>query len=94
MNISRVKSWCGNVYNLSNPWSGLSVKPVEGSALFWFNIGPNMHYDSRVLHLGCPVVHGNKWISNKWIKVLSQFKQYPCTISNKLNIIKYFSIHT
>ena len=60
------------------PQLGLSVKPVKGSALFWFNIGPNMHYDSRVVHLGCPVLHGNKWIANKWIKILSQFKHYPC----------------
>ena len=60
------------------PQLGLSVKPVKGSALFWFNIGPNMHYDFRVLHLGCPVLHGNKWIANKWIKILSQFKHYPC----------------
>ena len=62
---------------------GLSVKPVLGSALFWFNIGPNMHYDSRAQHLGCPVMHGNKWIANKWIKILSQFKHYPCNDKKK-----------
>ena len=70
------------------PQLGLSIKPIEGSALFWFNIGPNMHYDSRVLHLGCPVLHGNKWIANKWIKILGQFKQYPCKINKK-----HFSIY-
>ena len=32
------------------PQLGISVKPVLGSALFWFNIGPNMHYDSRSVH--------------------------------------------
>ena len=62
---------------------GLSVKPVLGSALFWFNIGPNMHYDSRAQHLGCPVMYGNKWIANKWIKILSQFKHYSCKINKK-----------
>ena len=69
------------------PQLGLSVKPVEGSALYWFNIGSNMHYDSRVLHLGCPVLHGNKWIANKWIKLLPQFRNYPCSEEKK-----YYSI--
>ena len=34
------------------PQLGISVKPVKGSALFWFNIGSDMHFDSRVIHLG------------------------------------------
>ena len=38
---------------------------------------------SRIYHLGCPVLHGNKWISNKWVKLLPQFKNYPCLIKNK-----------
>ena len=60
------------------PQLGISVKPVEGAALHWFNINADMDYDSRVLHLGCPVMYGNKWIANKWIKLLPQFKEYPC----------------
>ena len=69
------------------PQLGLSVKPVKGSAMFWFNIGPKMHYDSRIVHLGCPVMHGNKWIANKWIKILSQFQHYPCN-----DKIKHYNI--
>ena len=69
------------------PQLGISVKPVEGAALHWFNINADMHYDSRVLHLGCPVMYGNKWIANKWIKILPQFKHYPCSKKKK-----YFSI--
>ena len=34
------------------PQIGLSVKPVKGSALFWFNIHPAMVFDSRLVHLG------------------------------------------
>ena len=71
------------------PQLGLSVKPVKGSALFWFNIGPKMHYDSRIVHLGCPVMYGNKWIANKWIKILSQFQNYPCSV--KMNHYNIFS---
>ena len=71
------------------PQLGLSVKPVKGSALFWFNIGPKMHYDSRIVHLGCPVMHGNKWIANKTIKILAQFQHYPC--NDKMNHYNIFS---
>ena len=69
------------------PQAGISVKPVEGKALFWFNAGPRGGIDSRIYHLGCPVLHGNKWIANKWVKVLPQFKKYPCHVSNN----EYFS---
>ena len=69
------------------PQLGISVKPVEGAALYWFNINADMHYDSRVLHLGCPVMYGNKWIANKWIKILPQVKHYPCNEQKK-----YYSI--
>ena len=43
---------------------GVSVKPEQGSALYWFNMGAQNNYDSRVFHLGCPVIYGNKWIAN------------------------------
>ena len=60
------------------PQLGISVKPVEGSALYWFNKGADMSADSRNFHLGCPVSHGNKWIANKWIKHVPQFRKYQC----------------
>ena len=46
------------------PQAGISVKPEAGSALYWFNQGAQNNYDSRINHLGCPVLHGNKWIAN------------------------------
>ena len=58
---------------------GISVEPVKGSALFWFNAGPKGNFDSRIYHLGCPVLIGNKWIANKWIKWLPNFEAYPCS---------------
>ena len=64
------------------PQAGISVKPSIGSALFWFNMGAKNTYDSRVYHLGCPVLYGNKWISNKWIKSLANFKNYPCHLDD------------
>ena len=34
--------------------------------------------DERMMHLGCPVVAGNKWIVNKWIKWHPHMDSYPC----------------
>ncbi len=68
------------------PHSGISVQPEKGSALYWFNFGPDYSIDSRVNHLGCPVLIGNKWIANKWIKWTAQQNLYPCSTD------KYFSI--
>ena len=30
----------------------------------------------RMLHLGCPVVYGNKWIANKWVRWKEQMNRY------------------
>ena len=70
------------------PQAGISVKPEIGSALYWFNAGAQNNYDSRILHGGCPVAYGNKWIANKWIKIAAQFKQFNCD-GNK----EHYSIH-
>ena len=65
------------------PQPNISVKPNRGTALFWFNMGAQNNYDSRIRHLGCPVLYGNKWIANKWVKWLSNFRKYPCLIHRK-----------
>lgn len=62
------------------PQVGISVKPEIGSALYWFNIGAQNNFDSRNLHLGCPVLYGNKWIINKWIKWIANYESYPCQL--------------
>ena len=71
------------------PQIGISSKPTKGSALFWFNRGAQDNFDSRISHFGCPVMHGNKWIANKWIKWLANFHNYPCHIhKNFFSIIE------
>ena len=65
------------------PQPGISVKPMEGSALFWWNLRPQDNYDSRISHLGCPVMYGNKWIANKWVKLLANFKNNICYLEEK-----------
>lgn len=70
------------------PNLGLSVKPRKGSALFWFNFQANgLYNEPKIEHLGCPVIMGNKWIANKWIKFNAQFQNYRCHWD------KNFSIH-
>ena len=72
------------------PQPGISIKPEVGSAVYWFNVGAQNNYDSRTRHLGCPVLYGNKWIANKWIKWLANYDSYPCLVKNKhysINII-------
>ena len=81
------------------PQAGISVKPVAGSALYWYNCGAQYNYDSRIFHLGCPVLYGSKWIANKWIKMLANYKDYPCLakkkhfsvthIHNEFNLLSY-----
>jgi len=60
------------------PQLGISIKPEAGSALMWANIRSSGLFDTRVFHMGCPVLRGNKWISNKWILWNNQMASYPC----------------
>ena len=74
--------------SLTLSFSGVSVKPEAGSALYWFNHDAIEENDSRTFHLGCPVGVGNKWIANKWIKWTAQMWNYPCSTTKQ-----EFSIH-
>ena len=38
--------------------------------------------DQRMKHLGCPVVHGDKWIVNKWVNWPHHMFTYPCKIKD------------
>lgn len=53
--------------------ASLIVKPVKGSALFWYNhvleeeSGMMGEVDLLSLHGGCDVFEGEKWVANLWI---------------------------
>ncbi|XP_007888518.1 transmembrane prolyl 4-hydroxylase [Callorhinchus milii] len=54
--------------------ANLRVKPVQGTALFWYNYlsdgeGWVGEQDEYSLHGGCVVTQGNKWIANNWINI-------------------------
>uniref|UniRef100_A0A4W6E873 procollagen-proline 4-dioxygenase n=1 Tax=Lates calcarifer TaxID=8187 RepID=A0A4W6E873_LATCA len=44
-----------------------AVWPKKGTAVFWYNLYPSGEGDYRTRHAACPVLVGNKWVSNKWI---------------------------
>lgn len=48
------------------PRLNLTVKPIERSAVFWYNLKTNGYTDYKTLHSGCPVLMGSKWIATKW----------------------------
>ena len=50
----------------------VSVILNKGDVLFWYNMLPNGDFDYRTRHAGCPVLDGEKWISNSWIHEYSQ----------------------
>ena len=50
------------------PRLGVAVAPTRGSAVFWHNIRRSGRSDMHMLHGGCPVLVGSKWVANKWIR--------------------------
>ncbi|CAL8137930.1 unnamed protein product [Orchesella dallaii] len=44
------------------------IQPVKGSGVMWFNLNSDGTINYNVLHGGCPVLYGTKWIANKWIR--------------------------
>ncbi|XP_068233920.1 prolyl 4-hydroxylase subunit alpha-1-like [Palaemon carinicauda] len=62
------------------PKAGVSVKPVKGSAVFWFNLNRNGLQNPKSEHGGCPVLLGHKWVANKWIREATNFMRRPCSL--------------
>ena len=60
----------------------LSVVPVKGAALFWYNLFRSGQGDERTLHAACPVIAGTKWAANKWIHEFSNWNRRPCGLSS------------
>ncbi|ESQ46232.1 hypothetical protein EUTSA_v10000619mg [Eutrema salsugineum] len=54
---------------------GLTIKPRQGDAIFFYNLLPNGTIDPISLHGSCPVIKGEKWVATKWIRDQS-FEDY------------------
>ncbi|XP_068585290.1 prolyl 4-hydroxylase subunit alpha-1-like isoform X3 [Cebidichthys violaceus] len=57
---------------------GAAIWPKKGSAVFWYNLYPSGEGDYRTRHAACPVLVGNKWVSNKWIHERGQEFRRRC----------------
>ncbi|XP_030369269.1 prolyl 4-hydroxylase subunit alpha-2 [Scaptodrosophila lebanonensis] len=62
------------------PFLPLLVTPQRGSLLFWYNLHRSGDQDYRTKHAACPVLLGNKWIANVWIRERRQDHVRPCDI--------------
>ncbi|XP_034164930.1 prolyl 4-hydroxylase subunit alpha-1a isoform X3 [Pangasianodon hypophthalmus] len=62
------------------PEVGAAVKPIKGTAVFWYNLFPSGEGDYSTRHAACPVLMGNKWVSNKWIHERGQEFRRPCSL--------------
>ncbi|KAM9726843.1 prolyl 4-hydroxylase subunit alpha-1b isoform 2-T2 [Menidia menidia] len=60
------------------PDVGAAVWPQKGSAVFWYNLFASGEGDYSTRHAACPVLVGNKWVSNKWIHERGQEWRRPC----------------
>lgn len=38
-----------------------TIKPMKGTAAFWYNLHSSGQGDHRTRHAACPVLSGNKW---------------------------------
>ncbi|XP_054839211.1 prolyl 4-hydroxylase subunit alpha-1 isoform X2 [Eublepharis macularius] len=63
------------------PEVGASVWPKKGTAVFWYNLFPSGEGDYSTRHAACPVLVGNKWVSNKWIHERGQEFRRRCSLS-------------
>ncbi|XP_029933526.1 prolyl 4-hydroxylase subunit alpha-1a isoform X2 [Myripristis murdjan] len=59
---------------------GAAVWPKKGTAVFWYNLHANGEGDYRTRHAACPVLVGNKWVSNKWIHERGQEFRRRCSL--------------
>ncbi|XP_042903803.1 prolyl 4-hydroxylase subunit alpha-1-like isoform X2 [Parasteatoda tepidariorum] len=63
------------------PTLGVEVKPVKGSAAFWYNVYKDGSVDENTRHAACPVLAGSKWVANKWIHEFGNEFNRPCGLS-------------
>ena len=78
------------------PKLNLFFTPEPGQLLYWNLKRTDGTTDERMLHLGCPVMYGDKWILNKWVRWEAQMDTFKCFLpkgqnfpSNKDVVLRY-----
>lgn len=71
----------GGTAFLGSETQGL-IMPEKGSAAFWYNLVSDGLRDQLTNHAGCPVLHGSKWIMNKWMYWYDNYKMFPCHLGH------------
>ena len=64
--------------NTAFPRLGLAIPPERGAAVFWYNIKRSGRTDMAMLHGGCPVLLGSKWVANKWVREFANIYTRKC----------------
>ena len=69
-----------------------TVSPRKNSALFWIDMDRRLARDQRLLHGGCPVLLGTKWILNNWIYSFGQWRSWSCGMDTnaEFNVYNHF----
>lgn len=60
------------------PHLNVTVTPVVGNALLWYNTSPSGDGEAKLLHAGCPVAVGAKWVASKGIWSYGNEFRHPC----------------
>lgn len=61
----------------------IAATPIQGSAVFWYNLLPSGAGDLNTRHAACPVLTGVKWVANKWIHERGQEFRRQCGLDPK-----------
>jgi len=58
-----------------------AVFPVKYAGVFWYNLKRNGQGNVITRHAACPVLAGQKWVSNWWIHEYGQVFRRPCALN-------------
>lgn len=65
---------------------GLKIKPQKNMAVLWYNVLPNGKEDENTLHAGLPIIKGEKYAMNIWIRDSRLIEPYDATQTSSLSV--------